>query len=480
MKQIFLALVFLVASITIVYSQSSDRKWAISLNGGAEQYSGDFGGGFYNFDQAYYGFLGGQVARHLSPHFDAVLQGSYGEIGHVENFANRFRAKMLQITLNARYNFFKNEEQILDPYVLGGIGFMQHSNMNVTNVVNSAALPNLGAGLNVRITPYLSAYAQESFTYTTGDNIEFASNGRNDSYLQHTIGLTFSFGGTKDTDGDGISDSKDDCPEVAGPLDFNGCPDTDGDGIVDRADSCPTVKGVEQFIGCPDTDGDGIADSEDVCPDVKGLEAFKGCPDTDEDGVQDSEDACPEVKGLADLKGCPDTDGDGIADAEDACPKVAGSADLKGCPDTDGDGVADNADKCPDVAGVVSNKGCPEVKEEVKELLAEALHGVKFESGKDVIKTSSYSILDNVVSIMNNNPEYKLKIEGHTDSQGDDNMNLDLSKNRAKAVKTYITNKGVDASRMTSDGFGETVPVADNKTSAGRAENRRVELTVEF
>ena len=153
---------------------------------------------------------------------------------------------------------------------------------------------------------------------------------------------------------------------------------------------------------------------------------------------------------------------------------------MKGCPDTDKDGVADIDDKCPTIQGTVTNLGCPEISDKTKEVFQKALKGIQFESGKDVIKTSSYGILNNVVDIMKENPEYKLIIDGHTDAQGDDDKNMELSKKRAAAVKKYLVDKGIDAGRLTSRGFCETVPKATNDTPAGRAENRRVEFTVEF
>lgn len=173
-----------------------------------------------------------------------------------------------------------------------------------------------------------------------------------------------------------------------------------------------------------------------------------------------------------------DTDGDGIVDSKDLCPTVPGK--VNGCPDKDTDGVADGDDVCPDVPGILANKGCPEVSTEEKEILYAAIHGVKFESAKDIITPESYAILDNVVKVLNDKPQYKLAIEGHTDSQGDDAFNLDLSKKRAAAVKKYLEGKGITASRLTSEGYGETIPVKDNATAEGRAENRRVELKVRF
>ncbi|MFM2284028.1 MAG: hypothetical protein RL222_1532, partial [Bacteroidota bacterium] len=257
---------------------------------------------------------------------------------------------------------------------------------------------------------------------------------------------------------------------------------TDGDGIYDIDDACPEVAGLAQFNGCPDTDGDGVEDSKDECPTVAGLAEFNGCPDTDGDGIIDAKDACPEEKGIAKFGGCPDPDrdGDGIVNDKDLCPDVAGAFSAQGCPDKDGDGVADSEDKCPDVAGPASNKGCPELKEEVKKKLAFAAKNIMFETGKAVIKPSSYKILDEVASILNEFSYYDVNIDGHTDNVGDDAFNLKLSQERAAAAMAYLTKKGVSASRMVATGYGETKPQADNKTAAGRAANRRVEFNLIF
>ena len=130
--------------------------------------------------------------------------------------------------------------------------------------------------------------------------------------------------------------------------------------------------------------------------------------------------------------------------------------------------------------GIKENKGCPEVKKETIEIFRQALTGIKFETGKDIIKPVSYPILDKVVKVMSDNPEYQLEINGHTDNVGDDTKNMTLSQNRANAVKAYLANKGIDSKRMVATGYGETRPAADNATPAGRAENRRVEFKVNF
>ncbi len=285
-------------------------------------------------------------------------------------------------------------------------------------------------------------------------------------------------GGCPDRDGDSIVDVEDKCPDVKGTREMNGCPDRDGDGITDLDDKCPDVKGTKEMKGCPDRDGDGVTDSEDDCPDTKGLMVYKGCPDSDGDKIPDPQDKCPNVFGLKEFQGCPDRDGDGIQDSEDACPDAKGTIEFKGCPDTDGDGLADNDDNCPKVAGPKSNKGCPEIKKEVIERIKKAAQGIYFETGKDILKKESFVNLDKVVAALNADKTLNLDIEGHTDNVGDDAMNLDLSIRRAASVRNYLIKQGVDPARMTSQGFGETVPVGDNKTSTGRALNRRVELNL--
>ena len=152
----------------------------------------------------------------------------------------------------------------------------------------------------------------------------------------------------------------------------------------------------------------------------------------------------------------------------------------EGPKDSDGDGITDELDACPEVYGMEENNGCPGLDEETKTVLHDALEGVFFETGKDIIKTESYEVLDNVVDIMERHTEYKLSIEGHTDSSGDDTMNMNLSQRRANSVMKYMTDKGIAAKRLSATGYGETQPIADNGTAEGRAKNRRVEFNVSF
>lgn len=298
-----------------------------------------------------------------------------------------------------------------------------------------------------------------------------------------------------DTDKDGIYDYQDHCPDTPEGVEVTamGCPtDADNDGVADYLDQCPETPAnvLVDSIGCPvDNDKDGIADYIDLCPDTPenvSVDA-NGCPiDSDEDGIADYLDLCPETPlGVTvNENGCPtDTDKDGVADYLDKCPNTPEGTIVNemGCPlDTDGDGILDSEDKCPQQPGPASNYGCPELKKEVRNLFKKAMTGIQFETGKDIIKKSSYPILDQIVSVMELNPEYHLTISGHTDNVGDDNENMQLSIDRAAAVGKYIIDKGINASRITTQGFGETKPIADNKTSKGRAKNRRVEFEISF
>jgi outer membrane protein OmpA-like peptidoglycan-associated protein len=264
--------------------------------------------------------------------------------------------------------------------------------------------------------------------------------------------------------------------------------DSDGDGVADPNDKCPSVIGVARYEGCPipDSDNDGINDEQDKCPNEVGTSKYNGCPipDTDKDGINDEEDKCPNEAGTAKYNGCPipDTDKDGINDEEDKCPDQAGPADRNGCPvsDRDSDGIADEADRCPDIKGVAANNGCPEVPSNVSKMLGSSAQNITFGATNAKLTTKSNASLDQVVNIMNENPGLNVRIEGHTDNAGNDDANMKLSEDRAAAVKAYIVSKGISEDRITSEGFGETMPIADNKTAAGRTKNRRIEIKVAY
>ena len=317
------------------------------------------------------------------------------------------------------------------------------------------------------------------------------------------IGFVDSNGCPLDTDGDSIPDYLDKCPntpkEAIGFVDKNGCPlDADGDGIPDYLDKCAnTPAGIQvDSVGCPsDKDGDGVADYLDLCPETpalaRGMVDKNGCPlDTDGDGIPDYLDLCPntplEAHGFIDKNGCTlDTDGDGIPDYLDKCPdtpvEARGKVDQNGCPrDTDGDGTPDYLDKCPTIKGLPSSFGCPEINNDAKILFKQALKGIQFENGKTEIKKISFVILNKIAKVLLENPSYLIEIRGHTDNVGKPASNLVMSEKRANAVRDYLMGKGIAGTRMIAHGFGDTLPIASNKTTAGKAKNRRVEFITTF
>lgn len=293
-----------------------------------------------------------------------------------------------------------------------------------------------------------------------------------------------------DTDKDGVFDGIDMCPnsKEGEKVDEFGCGnDNDGDGVLNEVDMCPNTKSgvVVDSVGCPmDSDKDGVPDGLDKCPNTPdSLEVDNtGCLlDFDKDGVPDYQDKCPNTKeGIAvDSTGCSsDKDKDGVPDGIDQCPntKKGIPVDSTGCPlDTDKDGVPDYQDKCPNtLEGVkIDAKGCPVNKKEDLENLKK---GIEFESGSAKLTKSSYATLDDIIKLMKKVESANLEVQGHTDNSGSLEVNKKLSQDRAQAVVDYLVQNGIENDRVRAVGFGPDRPIADNKTKAGRAKNRRVEL----
>lgn len=231
-----------------------------------------------------------------------------------------------------------------------------------------------------------------------------------------------------------------------------------------------------------DADGDSVADADDKCPTQAGLATLGGCPDGDSDGIADADDKCPATAGLAKYQGCPipDTDGDGVNDEDDKCPSQKGFARYQGCPipDTDGDGINDEEDKCIDRKGTEANQGCPEISKAVIEKINYAAKNVFFASGSAKLLPKSYKALDEAIKLLKEDESLMVDVDGHTDASGKDDKNQTLSEARATAVKDYLVSKGIAESRLKATGYGSTKPVADNKTAAGKAKNRRTEMGV--
>jgi outer membrane protein OmpA-like peptidoglycan-associated protein len=460
MKQLKLAVIAIFALVTVssVNAQDSNNPWAISF--GVNAVDSRIGSDFSDNLKDYYGTDDWDILpiisrvtgeKYLDDGFTLQLAGSVNRLSRrflPSDYPRGVEQELIYwaIDANLKYDLdilvdkiFGGTTQYFNPFIYVGGGYTSLDG-------EGEGMLNYGFGFNVWISETVG------FVYQSGTKQEFAD--KVPSHYQHSLGVVLKFGG-KDTDGDGVYDKDDACPEVAGLKEFDGCPDSDGDGIKDSDDACPNVAGLAELNGCPDTDGDGIADKDDMCPNEKGTKANNGCPDTDGDRVVDKDDKCATVPGPAANGGCP-------------------------WPDTDGDGVLDKDDNCPNEAGPASNNGCPEpvISEVAEKKIGEFAKTILFNSGKATFKTGVTDKLDGIVKIMNEFPKATFIIEGHTDSTGSSALNLRLSERRAIAVRDYLVNNGVATVRLEAKGFGEGSPIDTNDTRAGRANNRRVEIKV--
>ncbi|HUR29895.1 MAG TPA: OmpA family protein [Saprospiraceae bacterium] len=467
-------LVLLVIMIACTVSVSAQYPAGISFKRLFLDYQtlqdGDFG--------AFKDYRGGfEVGLHL-PLSESFMLNVPLKIGLGNKTDEVVNEHIIGLDAQLHYYFLPNPNRF-KPYLLAGIGgvFQGKDSINIQVPV--------GIGVDIQLAPNAYFNIQSEFRWSSAEN---------NNNFNHGIGFKYFFGRKDmdsipvltvvnvDTDGDGISNQFDVCPDVAGLVAFAGCPDSDGDGVEDSKDDCVTVAGLIEFKGCPDRDNDGISDNMDACPDSAGPVANNGCPtevkDSDNDGISDDSDQCPDRSGPLKFNGCPDTDNDGIADPSDKCPNAAGLAVFGGCPDTDKDGIEDAKDKCPNTAGPASNNGCPIIEAKDREVLSFAMKAVQFELGKATLKSESYTVLNQIADIMRKYPDYNLSIEGHTDNTGTAEVNHKLSHSRARACYEYLIQRGIPANRMTHKGYGQTRPIADNSTYSGRTLNRRVEFNL--
>lgn len=455
MKNIFkiLAVCAIFIGASTANAQDEANRWAVSIGvnaidlfpvGEADQGLGDYFESF--FDTSHYNIIAAP-SRFQAGYYvgDGIVATGAFSVNNITKVGENSIQGLSYYSLDAglEYNFRNliKEDGFIAPFVGTGLGYVWLDD-------NSFGTFNGTFGIDF--------YLSENVAFNLQTTYKHAFEDANPKHFQHTAGLKFVWGGT-DTDGDGVYDDKDACPDVAGLEQFMGCPDSDSDGIEDSKDNCPNDAGPAENMGCPDTDGDGTLDKDDNCVDEAGPAYNNGCPD-------------------------PDTDGDGVVDSKDNCKDVAGPASNNGCPtDRDNDGVLDADDKCPDTPGIASLAGCPKpaapTAQEQAQLNAYA-KTILFDTGKSTIRTESAKVLADITEILKKYPSAKFSIDGHTDSVGSATLNQTLSDSRAAEVKTYLISNGIDVSRLSSTGYGESRPVSDNKTKAGRAENRRVEINL--
>jgi len=437
-------------------AQDSNNPWAFSFGVNAIDTKTSAGGGNNWLDRHFsqpfaikenwnilpsISYIG--VNKYIGDNFSFGVSGSVNKIDKFVNYssANGYVVSnpgdliYYGIDATLKYSFQSLiKSKVIDPSLSLGGGYTFLGDASYGTI-------NTGAGVTFWISENIGFELASKYKKSYGERVT-AGIPDAPSYFQHTAGLIFKFGGT----------------------------DTDKDGIYDKEDACPEVAGLKQFNGCPDTDGDGIVDGSDACPEVAGLAALNGCPDADADGITDADDACPQVAGLATLKGCPDADKDGIADKDDKCPSVAGPKENAGCPwpDTDNDGVADKDDACPEVTAADLDKISADAK------------SIYFHTGKSTFRSEDVPVkIESISTLLKQYPTAKFSIEGHTDSDGSEVSNQKLSQERADVVRNALIERGLKAENLTAIGYGESKPVASNKTAAGKAKNRRTEVVLQ-
>ena len=428
-------LILLLISSFAMNAQTSENPWAIAVGADLINLQGDDVDSGLNF-----GAPALSLSRYISNGFSVGARYGLGKASPQDN------TNLDYSYLDGFIRFNLTEENII-PYLFGGYGLSRFAD----GLDKEGIFPSLesgrttfgGIGIDIPLGDQVNINVSTSYRGTQETDGSY-------NHLQHIIGLSYNFG-AGDADGDGVSDKKDECPDVPGLKEFNGCPDTDSDGIPDSKDNCPEEAGPENLQGCPDSDGDGVADKDDKCPNVAGSIEMDGCPDSDGDGVADNLDKCPEQKGDPDNDGCP----------------------LK---DSDGDGVPDKDDKCPQLSGDLANDGCPEEPSDLLTFINSDKSRILFKADSSKLDADDLSIINTFKSLLDKYPNATVTIEGHASSDGSEPYNQILSEKRAAAVKQSLTDKGINADRLSTVGYGETKPIEPNNTTKGRAKNRRVQL----
>ncbi len=359
--------------------------------------------------------------------FATTLSGSFLDYPIPGKTSSSSSELLLEAVATANFKLLSDKYCVV-PFITAGLGASKYKGYY-------AAIAPIGLGIQINLFDEAFILINSQYRVPITENAAY--------HLYHSVGIAGNIGKPR----------AEPAVAVVLPPVMEAPKDRDGDGVLDTDDKCPDVAGLASLMGCPDKDGDGITDADDKCPDVAGLSKYQGCPipDTDGDGINDEQDKCLTVKGVARYQGCP-------------------------VPDTDNDGVNDEEDKCPNEAGPATNFGCPVIAQAVIDKINYAAKNIFFATGSAKLLPKSFKSLNEVATIMAADKTLMLDIDGHTDSQGKPDKNQTLSENRANAVKVYLASKAVDESKMAAVGHGQDMPVADNKTAAGRAKNRRVEM----
>jgi len=514
------------------------------LNYGSIQYSGELGNQLLDFSQWQSGY-GLSLSHYISPSFNAGLQAGYnflsvtGPDSMTFSMYGNIYTSIGYVEYKLANGYLLKEKSLIQPYIkaAGGLinGKTWGSSMDNAGEPYNMNIQTLGfllsAGCKFKITDHINAFVDLGNYWIVDEGIDGArSNPAKDMFYTLNAGLIYSFGKVKDSDKDGVHDTKDKCPNTPIGCKVNaiGCPvDTDNDSIPDCLDDCPDQFG--SIIGCPDKDGDNIPDFKDKCPEEFGTIGNKGCPEQlpnteNQQGITPNDDSktsvniylvapannnsLPTIYSSSNRHGLAfDSDGDQIADNIDHCPDLKGTIENFGCPpsisfdsltmlpvinyagdkpaiipgcpgDKDCDGIADEIDKCPEIAGDIKNKGCKASSSFAKWRSDIKVPAVHFATGSTYLTEYSRERLKKLIDLLTKDPNLNVWIFGHTDAKGSSEINIKISEKRATSVVDFLIANGIDSSRIFSMGFGETFPVAFGHTNEDQLLNRRIDFYI--
>ena len=453
MKKIIFCLSGFIFFSSVIFPQNNAKKIYHPFMGSlCVTLSGGVNSGFTDYKTSELGYItGGDLEYFFNTYsnhsFGIRVFSGIGSIGGRDsrNYLPDFKTNLSSLGIGITYGYFFDKKFF--PYLSVGFsnlwfdpkdtGGNRLPNNRQGNYKLTAANINLEFGWRLVLGSRFSLVVSGAINLHQNDWLDdFIAGGSNDLFVTGSIGFSYSLFAEKDSDEDGVPDSKDECRGTGLniPVDEKGCPlDSDFDGVPDYKDKCPnTPYGfVVDANGCPrDSDKDGVIDNYDRCPDTP-------------------------LNVLVNRFGCPlDSDGDGVPDYLDKCP-----------------GTPPNTP--------VNNYGCPEDGGHIQFINQEVVLSVNtnFETGKTIISPNGYRKLDTLIQTLKAYPDTKWRIDGHTDSVGTYLRNLELSFERANSVLSYIISKGIDVNRFEVYGLGEEFPVSENRTEEGRAKNRRVVIS---
>ena len=433
MKSLKLSLALIMCFSGLVYSQNEESPWLLEF--GINSVNAE------ESDKTGYRLPTLSLSRYIFNNFSLGLNYSENEI-NVSNEDLYYYSidGIIKYNIPGQSKFLGMDT---NPYLYAGYGLSNFGESDISFGSNKTSYgASFGAGIDFQISKNIAL--NTGVSYKSLDEKNAYSN------LQHIVGIKFNFG-KGDSDGDGVPDKKDNCPDFPGLSELNGCPDSDGDGISDEKDLCPSRPGLNSMGGCPDSDGDGVSDLTDPCPNKTGL---NGAP-------------------------CPDSDGDGLVDNIDNCPNIAGPKSNAGCKlsDLDNDGIPNINDNCPDEAGEIKLRGCPMLPVSLSNFL-NSYSEFFFDFDSYKLNKAQETNIYNLSKILEKYDYIKINIDGHASSEGESDYNMHLSMNRSNTIKNNLIENGVQDSRLNTRAFGENKPNYPYTPLSERKKNRRVILSI--